>query len=235
MSGRYGGFAGRTLFLDLDGVLADFDGYFEAIYGTDPHTYCDTHGDDAMWALIHAHPYGFFASLPPCRGAHRFYAEAARWSPIVLTACPPSRYADVAAQKRAWIRNWLGDVPMLPTHGAKAKPFFMHATGDILIDDFAKNIERWRDFGGVGIHHTGDFSATLAALYAEIKCPTIPSAPGTSRAPSADRKTTSPGTTTATPTASRQAAAIASPAEEKPLTVAAEGSNPGRAAPWNCS
>ena len=188
---------GATLFLDLDGVMADFDGAFPALFGVDHRTL----PDEEMWRYINE--YGtYFRDLPPCQGALRFYAAVRHLNPIILTACPPDRYADVAAQKRAWVREHLGDdVPVLPVQGGKAKPFFMHRPGDILIDDFYRNIVRWNAAGGRGLLHTDDFTATAYHLE-DLLWPTIRPASDTSPAPSAIRVTTSPDTTTATASAS---------------------------------
>lgn len=148
------------LFLDMDGVLADFDGAFPKMFGFDHREVAD----EVMWEAINS--YGtYFRDLPPCEGALEFYRDFAWLSPAVLTACPPDRYADVAAQKRGWVREHLGAAPfVLPVQGSKAKPLFMHAPGDILIDDFPANIERWEKAGGRGILHTGDFVATRKTL-----------------------------------------------------------------------
>lgn len=139
------------LYLDLDGVMADFDAHFPAVFGLDHRSMAD----DAMWEKINAHP-SFFRDLPPCPGAIEFYREIAHLDPIVLTACPRTNYANAATQKRAWVREHLAPyVTVLPVMGGHNKPLFMHAPGDILIDDLAKNINAWREAGGVGILHNG--------------------------------------------------------------------------------
>jgi len=49
--------------------------------------------------------------------------------------------------------------------GGRNKWLFMHQPGDVLIDDFAKNIGPWDAAGGVGILHRS-FAETRAALAA---------------------------------------------------------------------
>lgn len=151
---------GPRLYLDLDGVMADFDAHFPALFGVDHRTLLD----DDMWAQINAHPT-YFRDMPPCPGAKEFFGEIAELNPIILTACPKSNYAHVARQKREWVREHLcGSCIILPVMGGRNKPLFMHAPGDILIDDFEKNIKAWRDEGGVGIHHQGCFQDTQNQL-----------------------------------------------------------------------
>lgn len=150
----------RTLYLDMDGVMADFDGAFPAVFGLDHRSLAD----DDMWGHINAHP-SFFRDLPPMPGALHFF-ESIRWlQPVMLTACPKTNYAHVAAQKRAWAREHLcPHITVLPVMGGRNKALFMHNPGDILIDDFGKNCDAWREAGGVAIKHEGDWGRTKFML-----------------------------------------------------------------------
>ncbi len=144
-----------TLYLDLDGVFADFELHFLEYFGI-RH---DSVSDEEMWKMINGYPQ-FFANLPLMPGAATFY-QLVRWrDPIVLTACPRSNYANVARLKRQWARKHLDtDIYVLPVLGGKNKALFMHMPGDILIDDFEKNIRAWNEEGGRGILHK-DFNTT---------------------------------------------------------------------------
>lgn len=151
---------GRTLYIDLDGVMADFDGAFPQVFGLDHRSLAD----DEMWGHINGHP-SFFRDLPPMRGAVDFFRCVEHLNPVILTACPKSNYPHVAAQKRAWVRAHLSQTCMvLPVLGGRHKPLFMHQAGDVLIDDFGKNCIAWEEAGGVAIKHEGDWAATRAAL-----------------------------------------------------------------------
>lgn len=148
-----------TLFLDLDGVLADFDGAFPVVFGMDHKSMAD----EDMWEKINAHP-SFFRDLPPMPGALEFFRKVEHLDPIILTACPKNNYAHVAKQKREWVREHLSDdVLVLPVMGGSNKPLFMRHEGDILIDDFIRNVNAWEGAGGVGILHH-DFALTEALL-----------------------------------------------------------------------
>lgn len=154
----------RKVYLDLDGVMADFDAHFPSTFGLDHRSMAD----DAMWQTINAHP-SYFRDMPPCAGAVEFFRDIERLSPIVLTACPKSAYVHVARQKREWVREHLSrDLVVLPVMGGRHKPLFMHAPGDILIDDWQKNIDAWEDAGGIGILHKS-FDATRAALLSALE------------------------------------------------------------------
>lgn len=150
----------RRIYLDLDGVMADFDGSFPRVFGLDHRNMAD----DEMWAKINSHPT-FFRDLPPMDGALEFFWSIERLKPIILTACPKSNYAHVAMQKREWVREHLSpDVQVLPVMGGANKPLFMHAPGDILIDDYRRNTEAWATAGGFAILHR-EFEKTRSTLW----------------------------------------------------------------------
>jgi Zn finger protein HypA/HybF involved in hydrogenase expression len=153
---------GRTLYVDLDGVMADFDGAFPAVFGLDHRSLAD----EEMWGHINSHA-SFFRDLPPMAGAIEFFRSIEHLSPVILTACPKSNYAHVAAQKRAWVREHLSQTCLvLPVMGGRHKPLFMHQPGDVLIDDWGKNCAAWTEAGGVAIKHESDWDQTRAALSA---------------------------------------------------------------------
>ena len=157
----------RTVYLDMDGVMADFDGAFPAVFGLDHRSLAD----EVMWGHINAHPT-FFRDLPPMVGAIDFYNSIRGLQPIMLTACPRTNYREVAAQKREWARHHLcPHITVLPVMGGRNKALFMHNPGDILIDDFGKNCEAWREAGGVAIKHEGDWTATMLMLGDALRSP----------------------------------------------------------------
>lgn len=156
----------RRLYLDLDGVLADFDRHFPAVFGID-HKGLD---DATMWRFIDTYP-SYFLDMPVCPGAIDFFNDVFHMRPIILTACPKTNYPAAAAQKRAWVRKHLSpEVLVLPVMGGKHKPLFMHAPGDILIDDYDRNCLAWSNAGGLAIRHR-NFIHTRSALEFALEIP----------------------------------------------------------------
>lgn len=149
----------KRIYIDLDGVLADFDYFFPTLFGVNHKDLLD----EDMWKYILDHP-SYFRDMPMCKGAKDFYEEIKYLNPIVLTACPKSAYQKTAVQKVEWSREHLSpDITVLPVMGAKNKWLFMHKKGDILIDDQKRNIDDWNNAGGIGILHY-DFYTTYAEL-----------------------------------------------------------------------
>ena len=149
----------RRIYLDLDGVMADFDAHFPKLFNVDHKTLLD----DDMWEIINSHRT-FFAEMPMMPGAKEFFDAIRPLNPIILTACPKSDYENVAVQKRQWVAQHLDKTTtVLPMMHGRFKWLFMHQPGDILIDDFSKNIKNWSINKGVGILHKS-FSQTWSEL-----------------------------------------------------------------------
>lgn len=149
------------LFLDLDGVLADFDGGFPRIFGFDHRD-----GPKArMWEAIGARPT-FFDELHPFVGARAFFSIVRPLAPAILTSASSSYYETAAKAKHAWVRRHLcADVLVLPVRDGLDKAAFVQDRGDVLVDDYGRNCDAWTANGGLAIkHEPGDFVRTLAML-----------------------------------------------------------------------
>lgn len=149
-----------NLYLDLDGVIAGFDQHFVDYFKRDHKQM----SDDDMWKMIDSYPT-FFRDLPVMTGAKEFFNILKLLFPnlVILTACPKTNYKNVAIQKREWVYEHLGDYAVLPVLGGRNKALFMHKPGDILIDDFTKNIKAWIELGGYGIYHE-NYDSSISQL-----------------------------------------------------------------------
>jgi 5'(3')-deoxyribonucleotidase len=146
----------RQLFLDLDGVLADFDtGYRERF-----NVVSDKALDNVDWSLVRDTP-NFYRDLPPMPDMLELYHGVLNrgYSPIILTGVPTS-VVEAPANKRAWVDKHLGpDVHMI---ACLSKDKCVHGrVGDILIDDWEKYQRLWLDMGGFWITHTGAEASLL--------------------------------------------------------------------------
>lgn len=158
----------RRVFVDLDGVMADFDTHFRNLFDCDPPSkkLPTSIDDDKMWAFIYSHG-SFFETMPLFEKTKYFWSFLVLngLDPIILTAASKQYYPVVAKQKMKWVREHFGEqVLCIPCSGSSSKHLFLQNPGDILIDDYERNIQRWNDAGGVGIHHTGDYQETIENL-----------------------------------------------------------------------
>lgn len=149
------------VYLDLDGVMADFDRHFVEYFGVDNKSL----NDQKMWSMINSYPK-FFRNLPVCERALEFFDNLnSNFDVSILTACPKSNYQSAALQKREWVYEHLSPhVKVIPMLGGKNKGLFMHEKGDILIDDFESNCLAWNSLGGFSIFHV-NFVQTHHTLF----------------------------------------------------------------------
>lgn len=157
-----------TIYLDMDGVVADFDAYAEPIVGF--RTPGGVRYDQEGWAKISANPR-VYRDLPEMPDADRLVKEvqqlAANHSMDVkfLTAIP--RQNDVPWvhwDKIKWVESRWPAIPVFFGPYSNDKHQHCKSPDDILIDDRPSNIKEWQAVGGKAILHQGDIDATLSAL-----------------------------------------------------------------------
>ena len=139
------------LFIDLDGVLADFDGGYEQLFGVRPNQ--DTYEPPELWDKIRAKG-DFFRRLPPMPDAFEFWGWCKKFhpDPIILTGMPYS-IPLVREQKTLWVMEHLGKYTKIICCRSKDK--CKHGKpGDVLVDDRTKYSHYWINMGGIFIQHT---------------------------------------------------------------------------------
>jgi len=133
------------LFLDLDGVLADFDRGVIGLTGRHPREQTVRE----MWRKVARAP-DFFAALAFTRDGRRLWEFCRPLNPTILTGLPRGGWA--APQKRRWVAEMLGaEVPII-TCMSREKARYA-ALGHVLVDDRDTAREPWEKAGGVFIHH----------------------------------------------------------------------------------
>jgi hypothetical protein len=160
------------LYVDMDGVLADFDKSAEAILQTNNiYKYEFIWGPDKFWEELNRYP-NFFRDLPAMADMKNLWSKIAHLDPEVLTALPRENGERVAVQKKAWIKDNIDNWSRTQREGTKVhtcqtkdKPKLC-SPGDILIDDRAVNRDAWMKAGGIYIVHTSAANTltTLRAL-----------------------------------------------------------------------
>lgn len=151
-----------TIYVDLDGVLADFDRDAEMILGTNNiYKYEFIHGAKKFWDKLNEFP-NFFRELSKKDDADYLFYRIP--NPTILTALPHTDADRVRYQKTAWVDEHFPDTPVI-TCLTKDKPNYCEP-GDILIDDRAVNRDAWIAKGGIYIIHTSAANTitTLRAL-----------------------------------------------------------------------
>lgn len=153
------------IYCDMDGVLADFMVAAKKATGTTfTHDQSDEH-----WETIR-NTRNFWSNMPWTRDGKQLWNYIRQYNPHILSAytiedpnCKPG--------KRRWLRKNLGytqNFMINLVRRREKKNFAMRGNDNkrqpaILIDDYPKNVDQFRNAGGIGILHTSA-SNTISQL-----------------------------------------------------------------------
>lgn len=151
------------LFLDLDGVFADFDGHYEKLFGVRPNQ--DTYEPKGLWDNVRRHG-NFYGTMPLMKDAKSLFDSCVQLhrNPIFLTGVPYS-IPGAKEQKIAWVRQHFG--PKYKTICCRSQDKCLYGKrGDVLLDDRMKYANYWINMGGYFVLHLGaDTSITALSTY----------------------------------------------------------------------
>ena len=149
------------IWLDCDGVLADFDGAAFKLIGKNARDFEKEHGPGRMWAKVYS-DYYFFRNLPVIPDAHELVEGVKKFdpNPRILTGLPSGGLAQARDQKQEWKAEHFPELEMI-TCMSKDKRNYCQP-GDVLIDDWAKYLHLWEGAGGTFITHFSAHDSLLA-------------------------------------------------------------------------
>lgn len=138
------------IYVDMDGVLVDFNGFIKRQFGKN---FIELDND---WVLFELAKYkDLYANLDAMIDAYDLWNAIKHLNPKILTAVPSKIEMQRApADKIEWIKKHFGkDIEV------KFGPYSINKQdwckfGDVLIDDSRLNIRQWESRGGHGILHS---------------------------------------------------------------------------------
>jgi len=156
------------LFLDADGVLADFDLGARRLLRMSSKEFIAKHGRGAFWKRL-ATAKNFYGGLSKMPDADRLFAAVKHLEPTILTGLPLGSWA--APQKVEWAAAHFPGVPII-TCMARDKHKHMHR-GDVLVDDREKHRAAYEEAGVVFVHHRNaeDSLRQLAKIFPSVEVP----------------------------------------------------------------
>lgn len=149
----------RTIYLDLDGVFANFNkGIAEVGAKRGLTSYEDT------WKVLDQEDH-FFLKLEPLPGAIDMFNLIYSSFPNVkmLTALPiiTGNFVTAAEDKTKWVHSYLSPtIEVICSNGWADKKNYCKPD-DVLIDDMQRNIDDWNKAGGYGITHTSNANTLI--------------------------------------------------------------------------
>jgi hypothetical protein len=145
------------IFLDMDGVITDFNKELSHILKKPIKKDFDFGNDPKIWGAINRAGKNFWYHMPWTSNGHKLWEALEAYEPTILSA--PSNHPSSKVGKKEWLEENLPDVPYI----IEQKKEKYAGKNKILIDDREKNIKKWEEAGGIGILHK-DTETTLDKL-----------------------------------------------------------------------
>jgi 5'(3')-deoxyribonucleotidase len=144
-----------TLYIDMDGVVADFYGFAATVLRQPSHIYREKWTHD-QWEKLKNYPC-LYKYLPKTEQADHIIIQSRKfrdflgWRLYMLTAVPKGNdVPDAFSDKISWMQRHYPDIPV--RFGPYAKDKQHHCNpGDVLMDDRVSNCEEWVQAGGRAI------------------------------------------------------------------------------------
>jgi hypothetical protein len=156
----------KIVYLDLDGVVADFNKRYREVTGVEFDLQCST---TMRWGRLKGKEMGFYGGIPTYPEFQDFVSSVKSFvnshadSLQILTALPSVLSMPTAAvEKMAWCGKYLPGLTVTICPASIDKQV-LAKSGDILVDDNPRNVAQWMDRGGIAIRHI-NFKDTLIQL-----------------------------------------------------------------------
>ena len=145
-----------VVYLDMDGVIADFFGGVEKLYGVShwKQLTSDKSKDLRQDVIDRITGTNFFETLPKFPSADPLIAMIKKFTGgrfSILTSPLRGDHDNSAKWKKVWINQNIEQPDETIVSGRKEKYATSKGTANILVDDRPINIQKWQDKGGYGI------------------------------------------------------------------------------------
>lgn len=146
---------GYRLFIDMDGVLTDWEGQYQKFSGK-PFVSNET----AEWRVVNK--LEFWSTMPWLKGGEELWSTLKPLNPILLTS--PAHFKGAREGKQIWVEEHIPGTQLIMDSNKRK-----YATSkSILVDDMEKNTEAWKEEGGIAIRYTGNPGKAVREIYKEV-------------------------------------------------------------------
>lgn len=138
------------LFLDMDGVVADFFSEFKKVTGV-PHSKIKS--QEHFLELARKHIVGTELNLPKFNSVENVlnHIKTTFNDYTILSSPLVGDIENTTKQKSQWIKKNL--TSNLPEHEIYSHDKYLYAKGNILVDDYLPNLVKWVEHGGIGVKY----------------------------------------------------------------------------------
>jgi len=159
----------KKIYLDLDGVIADFSKRYKELYRIAPEEADKTKQFGQFFGqFIKSHQFATLDMMPDARALLNHLDTVGVPVEILSSTARQDSHDDISQQKHLWLEKNKISYPANFVPGKSLK--YKFATPEsIIIDDTQSVIDDWRKAGGIGIHHK-DALTTIATLSTLLEC-----------------------------------------------------------------
>lgn len=145
----------KTLFLDMDGVLANFEGRFEELFNKTPGESRDQKEFTSDWStFIEGENFATLEWWPGAQELLEFVDNIPNVNIEILSSSGgPKYHKEVTEQKQKWLQQNGIKYKCNIIPGSRLKANYAKGADTILVDDTDYVIEGFIEKGGIGILH----------------------------------------------------------------------------------
>ncbi len=142
--------------IDLDGVLCDWHGRSKDMIGKTGFELREAGGDDLLWSEVSKHGEPFWSEMNWMEdGKNLFSFIRENFQDYFILSAQAKKIPESATGKVKWVRREIGLIPIVVCKAVDKQIFASENV--VLVDDMERNIDQWRERGGIGIHHVSAF------------------------------------------------------------------------------
>lgn len=138
------------LYVDMDGVLTDFDKQFESFGKGKPDKFEKEHGQVPFWELIKGGGLEWWSEMPWKKDGKKLWDHIRGYDNVKILSAPAKTIPESRMGKMIWVNRELGSDYPLILYNNKGD---YAGEKSILIDDRKDNTDAWTEAGGISILH----------------------------------------------------------------------------------
>jgi len=157
-----------TIYCDMDGVLVDFAKGIEDMFKvkskdpsmpgpmqtagfSDASDWSKAPNKAYKWEPIQSYPM-FWPTLPMKKDGFKLWSYIKKFNPHILSAYTPFDKNSIKG-KKLWLQRNLKMTDSSRIHLVRRADKRGYANGNVLIDDYGKNVKEWKAYKGIPIKH----------------------------------------------------------------------------------